>query len=205
MPKYYGFIIAILSIVGTALFIGWKNNLDYWRRIHTINCEITRPANESHTDPMTASTSKETAAPADVNADKPTDRETVDGWLAWAKAARGRDPNWMPQTYTRLGEIKGVQSCAIEFTVLQIDDSTARIISHNGERLWLTGHPGADRQQSLRVQIPLQPGRQLPIQNGHGGGADNARLPVSRRASRILGREEVSGRRGSPVREKLCC
>lgn len=143
MPKYYGFIIAILAIAGTALFIGWKNNLDYWRRIHTINCEITRPANESHTDPVTASISKETAAPAEVNADKPTDQETVDGWLAWAKAARSRDPNWMPQTYTRLGEIKGVQSCAVEFTVLQIDDSTARIISHNGERLWLTGHiPG---------------------------------------------------------------
>ncbi len=141
MPKFYGIIIAFISVVTTALVIGRANNLDYWRRIHTINCEITRPAshdgNRESTEPTTST------PPIDANADKPTDKESIEGWLAWAKAARGRDPNWMPQTYTRLGDIKGVQSCAVEFTVLQIDDSNARIISHNGERLWLTGHiPG---------------------------------------------------------------
>ena len=44
MPKYYGVIIAIFSVVVTALIIGWMNNLDYWRRVQTINSEITRPA-----------------------------------------------------------------------------------------------------------------------------------------------------------------
>ena len=140
MPKYYGVFIALISVLATALIIGWVNNLDYWRRIHTINCEITRPAshdggNQQSTEP----TATPANGPLEANADKPTDKESVDGWLAWAKAARGRDPNWMPQTYTRLGDIKGVQSCDVEFTVLQIDDANARIVSHHGERLWLTG------------------------------------------------------------------
>ena len=144
MPKFYGFIISLISVVATALIIGRVNNLDYWRRIHTINSEITRPASQdgspSH-DPTEPTTSAN--APIEVNADKPTDKESVDGWLAWAKAARGRDPNWMPQVYSRLGDIKGIQSCSVEFTILQIDDSNSRIVAHNGERLWLTGYiPG---------------------------------------------------------------
>lgn len=142
MPKYYGVVIALISALATALAIGWVNNLDYWRRIHTINWELTRPAcHDAHesTEPTTASG----RGPIEANADKPTDKESVDGWLAWAKAARSRDPNWMPQTYTRLGDIKGVQSCDVEFTVLQIDDNNARIVAHHGERLWLTGYiPG---------------------------------------------------------------
>ena len=43
VPKYYGVIIAIVSVVVTALVIGWMNNLDYWRRVQNINSEITRP------------------------------------------------------------------------------------------------------------------------------------------------------------------
>ncbi len=144
MPKFYGVIIAIISVVTTAIVIGRVNNLDYWRRIHTINCEITRPASQegatNHDSPEHTTSG---SPPLEVNADKPTDKESVDGWLAWAKAARGRDPNWTPQTYTRLGDIKGVQSCDVEFTVLQIDDNNTRIVAHHGERLWLTGYiPG---------------------------------------------------------------
>jgi len=141
MPKYFGLIIALISVLATALVVGWVNNLDYWRRIRTINGEITRPA--CHDGGNHESTGPAGAAPIDANADKPTDKESIDGWLAWAKAARGRDPNWVPQTYTRLSDIKGVQSCDVEFTVLQIDDNNARIVAHNGERLWLTGYiPG---------------------------------------------------------------
>ncbi len=164
MPKFYGVLIAIFSVVVTALVIGWTNNLDYWRRIHTINSEITRPAvhegatNHESTEPATSPRIKDPAAPIEANADKPTDKETIDGWLAWAKAARGRDPNWMPQTYTRLGDIKGVQSCAVEFAVLQIDDANARIVAHHGERIWLTGYiPGLIVNKSYTCKALFSP------------------------------------------------
>lgn len=149
MSKFYAGLMAVLCVVVTALVIGWVNDLDYWRRIRTINFEITRPqsakAGETHeiSESTTPRGIKDSPTPAENKVDKPSDKETADAWLAWAKATRGRDSNWMPPVYHRLADIKSVQHCAIEFRVVQIEDSNARIIYHQGERFWLTGNfPG---------------------------------------------------------------
>ena len=142
MNKFYLVITAVISVASTALAIGWSNDLDYWRRIHTINSEITRPPASKEGIP-TESTFHHSASASPTAADKPTDRQSIDVWLVEARTARLRDPLWTPPVYTRLGDLKSAQVCAVEFTVLQIDDADARIVLHRGERLWLTGHiPG---------------------------------------------------------------
>jgi hypothetical protein len=150
MSKFYAGLMAVLCVVTTALMIGWVNDLDYWKRIRTINFELTRPqtakAGESVreiTESTAPAMTKDVPTPSENKVDKPTDRENADSWLSWARATRGRDSNWMPPVYNRLEDIKSVQNGAIEFRVAQIEDSNSRIIVHHGERFWLTGNfPG---------------------------------------------------------------
>ncbi len=150
MSKLQTGIMVAVSVILTTLVIGWVNDLDYWRRLRAINSEITRPA-EAKESPAAREVSevaslheyKESPAPPQIKSEKPTDKEVVESWLNGVKALRARDPNAMPPVYTRLSELKNVQSCAVVFTVLQIDDANARIIYHLGERIWLTGNiPG---------------------------------------------------------------
>jgi len=146
MRKSYAALLAVLSGVATALAIGWANDLDYWQRISVIGSEFTRPvaaradaAAREVSDPAAVRGLVDSPAPATHKAEKPSDKETADGWLTWAKATRGRDSTWMPPVYSRLRDVKSVQSCVIEFRVLQIEGANARIIYHNNDRAWLTG------------------------------------------------------------------
>ncbi len=153
MNKFYLVVTAVISVASTALAIGWSNDLDYWRRIHTINGEITRAPASKESVP-TEATFQHTASATPAAADKPTDRQTIEAWLGEARAARLRDPLWTPPVYSKLGDLKKAQVCSVEFTVLQIDDADARIVLHRGERLWLTGHiPGlvADKLYSCKA------------------------------------------------------
>ena len=150
----YAALLAVLSGVATALAIGWANDLDYWQRISAIGSECTRPV-AARADAGAREVSDPAAvhgivdSPGTYKAEKPSDKETADGWLTWAKATRGRDSTWMPPVYSRLSDLKSVQSCVIEFRALQIESANARIVLHRGDRVWLTGEiPGLAANKS---------------------------------------------------------